>query len=76
MKFMVIFFIVFLAFLVGLNNLYWYYDESVREQVQVFDSQFMSNSSPVDTKAEKAFGTYVNYCVFYLRRSAYVIVDA
>ncbi len=57
MKFMVIFFIVFLAFLVGLNNLYWYYDESVREQVQLYNSAFYTGENEVDTAAEKAFGT-------------------
>lgn len=49
---MVIFFIVFLAFLVGLNNLYWYYDESVREQVQLYEHSYVEN-----TNAEEAFGT-------------------
>lgn len=57
MKFMVIFFIVFLAFLVGLNNLYWYYDESVRVEVQLYNNNFYQGNNSVDTKAEKAFGT-------------------
>ena len=61
MKFMVIFFIVFLAFLVGLNNLYWYYDDNVRSEVQLYPPNYyeQNTSVPVDTKAEKAFGTYV-----------------
>jgi transient-receptor-potential calcium channel protein len=55
MKFMVIFFIVFLAFLVGLNNLYWYYDPTMRKMVQVT----IGGGEPPDltSKADKAFGT-------------------
>ncbi len=57
MKFMVIFFIVFLAFLVGLNNLYWYYDPTMREMVQVVkDGKYRPE---LHSNAEKAFGTYV-----------------
>ena len=52
MKFMVTFTIVFVAFMVGLNNLYWYYDETVREEVQLYDSDLDS----IDTRAERAFG--------------------
>ncbi len=58
MKFMVIFFIVFLAFLVGLNNLYWYYDESVREEVQLYPhNYYKEQNDEIDTNAERAFGT-------------------
>ncbi len=58
MKFMVIFFIVFLAFLVGLNNLYWYYDESVREEVQLYpQNYYKEQNDEIDTNAERAFGT-------------------
>ena len=51
---MVILFIVLLAFLVGLNNLYWYYDPSMRLQVQVSSDE---DNDDLKTEAEFAFGT-------------------
>ena len=48
---MVIFCIVILAFLVGLNNLYWYYTAEVRKPVEYPGHEEM------ETKAEKSFGT-------------------
>ena len=53
MKFLVIFFIVFFAFLVGLNNLYWYYEPDVREVVQLYDH----DHDAIESNAERAFGT-------------------
>lgn len=50
---MVIFFIVIVAFLVGLNNLYWYYAPSVRNQVELFAHGSQK------TAAEESFGKYV-----------------
>ena len=46
---MVIFLIVFVAFLVAFNTLYWYYNEDVREKAE---------SPPrEETNAESYFGT-------------------
>ncbi len=50
MKFMVTFLLIFLAFMVGLHNLYWYYEPSIRRQVEYIDHQ-------IETRAEKGFGT-------------------
>ncbi len=49
-KFGVIFMIVLLAFFVGLNNLYWYYEPGVRAIVE------MDTHEKVITNAEQAFG--------------------
>ena len=48
-----IFSIVFWAFLVGLNNLYWYYEPTVREVVEEQSQHTVS----LETRAEDAFGT-------------------
>lgn len=56
MRFMVTFVPIFLAFMVGMYNLYWYYDPSVRSQVEIVDHK-------IRTRAEEGFGTYV---CFYL----------
>lgn len=53
-KFVTIFVIIFIAFMFAINNLYWYYQKSVREQSQVF----IRNKS-VGIKAEESFGTYL-----------------
>jgi hypothetical protein len=55
MKFLLIFLIVFLAFTFALNNLFWYYQMSTREQIQaIFEtSQKYQNET---TQAEKYFG--------------------
>ena len=50
MKFMVTFLLIFLAFMVGLHNLYWYYLPSIRNQVEVIDHD-------IQTEAEQGFGT-------------------
>lgn len=52
MKFMSIFVIIFLAFMIGLNNLFWYYQKALREQNQVFE---MPENASI--KAEESFGT-------------------
>ena len=52
MKFMVTFLLIFLAFMVGLHNLYWYYNPEIRNQVELVPRN-------VNTKAERGFGTYV-----------------
>ena len=52
MKFMVTFVPIFMAFMVGMYNMYWYYEPSVRRQVETFDHN-------IKTKAEKGFGKYV-----------------
>jgi len=52
MKFMVTFVPIFLAFMVGMYNLYWYYDPSVRSHVELIDHK-------ITTKAEEGFGKYV-----------------
>ena len=50
MKFMVTFLLIFLAFMVGLHNLYWYYLPSIRSQVEHIDHK-------IKTRAEAGFGT-------------------
>ena len=52
MKFMVTFLLIFLAFMVGLHNLYWYYLPSIRSQVEHIDHK-------IKTRAEAGFGTWV-----------------
>lgn len=54
MKFIFIFLIIFAAFMFSLNNLYWYYQSSVRGAVEVVPHLNDDNST---TNAEKAFGT-------------------
>ena len=49
MKFMVTFVPIFLAFMVGMYNLYWYYDPTVREKVEVPNHN-------ITTIAEGGFG--------------------
>ena len=55
-KFFAIFTIVVLAFMVGLNNLYWYYEKDMRESVQVIKEP-PTEKAHYETDAEKAFGT-------------------
>ena len=57
MKFMVTFVTIFLAFMVGMYNLYWYYDPDVRGEVELEDHN-------IQTRAEKGFGKYAieTYC--------------
>ncbi|XP_062570970.1 short transient receptor potential channel 7-like [Saccostrea cucullata] len=49
LRFAVIFMVVFVAFLVGLHNLYWYYPKETRKYIE-----FIPNN--ITTSAEKAFG--------------------
>ncbi|XP_076449134.1 short transient receptor potential channel 7-like [Babylonia areolata] len=49
LKFGVIFLVLFLAFLVGLHNLYWYYPKRVRRTVELFENN-------ITTNAEQYFG--------------------
>lgn len=51
MKFMVTFVPIFLAFMVGMYNLYWYYDPSVRGVVEIEDHKTKTN-------AQENFGKY------------------
>lgn len=44
MKFMVTFVPIFLAFMVGMYNLYWYYDPSVRSIVEMEDHKIKTNA--------------------------------
>ena len=46
--------IIMAAFMVALNNLYWYYDAGVRSLVE------LDNHPDETTNAEGAFGTYVS----------------
>ncbi|XP_052717525.1 short transient receptor potential channel 7-like isoform X3 [Crassostrea angulata] len=48
-KFLAIFLVILVAFMVGLHNLYWYYPKQVREKVE-----FMKNN--ITVRAEEAFG--------------------
>ena len=52
LKFLCIFSVVFVAFMIGLHNLYWYYPKSVRKNVE-----FLPNN--ITTDAEMSFGVYV-----------------
>ena len=55
---MCIFGILFASFMFGLNSLYWYYLEEVRNHVEI--SAHINNKNlytPYITKAEEAFGT-------------------
>ena len=53
MKFMVTFVPIFAAFMVGMYNMYWYYDPSVRNNVETMHEQ------DIVTRAEKGFGKSV-----------------
>ncbi|CAF0718901.1 unnamed protein product [Brachionus calyciflorus] len=55
-KFIVIFVIIFLAFMFSINNLYWYYLSNVRNNVEVNHHLDDETNSSI-TRAEKAFGT-------------------
>ena len=44
LKFGAIFMVLFMAFFVGLHNLYWYYPKSVRSQVELFNNNISSNA--------------------------------
>jgi len=61
MKFMVTFVPIFLAFMVGMYNLYWYYDPAVREKVEV-------HSHNITTRAEEGFGRYNNHSIFCIQK--------
>ena len=50
MKFFAAFIPIFITFMIGLYNMYWYYDPSVRGQVEQTDHN-------ITTKAELGFGT-------------------
>lgn len=50
MKFMVTFVLLFFAFMVGLHNLYWYYDAENVKSMEIFKHN-------LTTRAEKGFGT-------------------
>ncbi|CAF2401149.1 unnamed protein product [Rotaria sp. Silwood2] len=51
-KFIIIFLIIFCGFMFGLNNLFWYYKETVRKNVEI-----THHASGDDLSAEKHFGT-------------------
>lgn len=56
MKFVGIFLIIFFAFVIALNNLFWYYQASVRGRVRAVDGN--DNITQSESQAEKHFGTY------------------
>ncbi|ESO82714.1 hypothetical protein LOTGIDRAFT_108754, partial [Lottia gigantea] len=49
MKFFVVFLVLFIAFMVGLHNLYWYYPKNVRKDVELLPNN-------ITTVAEENFG--------------------
>jgi hypothetical protein len=49
LKFAAIFGVLFLAFMIGLHNLYWYYPKETRSKVE-----FLENN--ITTSAEQYFG--------------------
>ncbi|XP_050397743.2 short transient receptor potential channel 7 isoform X2 [Patella vulgata] len=49
MKFFVVFLVLFIAFMVGLHNLYWYYPKNVRKEVELIPNN-------ITTVAEENFG--------------------
>jgi hypothetical protein len=53
-RFMIIFLIIFAAFIISLNNLFWYYQSNVRSYVEIMPHYNDDNST---TNAEKSFGT-------------------
>ncbi|CAF1249920.1 unnamed protein product, partial [Didymodactylos carnosus] len=55
-KFIIIFMIIFCAFMIGLNNLFWYYSFTARRHVQIGTHNLtIDNNRPFN--AEKFFGT-------------------
>ena len=50
LKFGAVFFVVFIAFMVGLHNLYWYYPAAVRGHVELVPD------NKINTTAEENFG--------------------
>jgi hypothetical protein len=59
-KFIIIFLIIFCGFMFGLNNLFWYYSQSVRGRVEVVPHVLGDDDPPLP--AETYFGTYVYKC--------------
>ncbi|KAL4235161.1 anthranilate synthase component II [Mactra antiquata] len=49
LKFLAVFSVFFVAFMVGLHNLYWYYPKDVRREVELVENN-------IKTKAEENFG--------------------
>ncbi len=60
LKFLVIFMIIFVAFIVGINNLYWYYPTEVRGRVEI-SPHYDPVTKSTETIAGKEFGTYVYF---------------
>ncbi|KAI3381524.1 hypothetical protein SNEBB_008688, partial [Seison nebaliae] len=56
-KFAVIFLLVFLAFLISLNNLYWYYNASIRKKVEINERNIVTNSQMKFGTIELTFRT-------------------
>ncbi|CAF0736641.1 unnamed protein product [Rotaria sordida] len=54
-KFIIIFLIIFCGFMFGLNNLFWYYKKSVRQNVEIEHKH-----SDDELPAEKSFGTMIS----------------
>ncbi|CAF0978236.1 unnamed protein product [Adineta steineri] len=54
-KFIIIFLIIFSGFMFGLNNLFWYYSKSVRQNVEIVQHDFGNDDPPLP--AETYFGT-------------------
>lgn len=53
-RFVIIFSIIFAAFIISLNNLFWYYQSNIRSNVEIISHLNDDNST---TNAEKSFGT-------------------
>ncbi|CAF3484392.1 unnamed protein product [Rotaria sp. Silwood1] len=54
-KFIIIFLIIFCGFMFGLNNLFWYYSASVRQNVEIVNHTLGDDDPPLP--AETYFGT-------------------
>lgn len=60
LKFIFIFLILFFGFLFGLNNLYWYYQTSVRSSVEIdqhYNAKTNQTVNQTTINAEIYFGT-------------------
>jgi hypothetical protein len=56
LKFLVIFMIIFVAFIVGINNLYWYFPTEVRSHVEI-NPHYDPATNSTGTIAGEEFGT-------------------
>jgi hypothetical protein len=56
-KFLVILLIFFMSFMISLNNLFWYYQSSARNRVELPNANFTNAHMTTSTVAETKFGS-------------------